>query len=370
LLGLPVSDVDVATSAHPEQVEALFPRTVAVGRSFGVVIVLLDDHDRIEVATFRHDGVYIDGRRPVEVTFSSAIEDVCRRDFTINALLYDPESGMVVDHVNGLADLAAGLIRTVGDPWQRFHEDRLRQIRALRFAARLGFTIEETTWAALIGIPVIGLSRERILAEWDKGLSLVFPSRWADLVWQAGLVGLFLPSRPSQEAWERLRVVMQRIDAKTPLFVRQTLWLHICPVTEIRAWLETQPVSKTFRHDAIWLLMATDPIAWKDLSQAGRCRLVRHAHAAALLAFCRCRDGEADAMYMDLQSAHQQAEKMGPWSPLLRPSDLIALGFTPGRDLGRALTQLEDAQFEGRLTTVEAARSFALSLLLPRTTPS
>ena len=131
-------DFDVATSARPEEVQKIFARTYAVGAHFGVIVVL-ENGFQFEVATFRSDGVYLDGRRPTEVHFSSAEEDAKRRDFTINGMFFDPEKNEVIDFVGGRADLEAKLIRAIGDPAQRFAEDRLRMLRAVRFATVLDF---------------------------------------------------------------------------------------------------------------------------------------------------------------------------------------------------------------------------------------
>ena len=138
LLGLEPHDYDIATDARPEQVQALFPRTYAVGAHFGVIVVHENGHD-FQIATFRSDGAYVDGRRPTEVTFSNPQTDAERRDFTINGLFYDPIGGEVIDYVAGRADLSARLIRAIGDPVARFREDKLRLLRAVRFAAVLGF---------------------------------------------------------------------------------------------------------------------------------------------------------------------------------------------------------------------------------------
>src|SRR5690606_34179405 len=159
------------TSATPEEVEALFPRTVAVGRQFGVIRVLHDSLPiAIEVATFRHDGPYLDGRHPSSVTFTNAVEDAARRDFTINALFLDPESGEVHDFVNGLRDLEARVIRAVGDPRVRFAEDKLRLLRALRFASALNFEIDDATLEAVraMAAEVRVCSPERIRDELSR----------------------------------------------------------------------------------------------------------------------------------------------------------------------------------------------------------
>ncbi len=171
LLGRAVHDIDLATDATPETVEGLFPKPIAVGKAFGVMVVVAEPGHNVEVATFRHDGRYLDGRRPEQVRFGTAEEDVARRDFTVNALLLDPIAGEVVDHVGGIADLRARLVRCVGDPATRLSEDRLRVLRALRFAATLAFALEPATWAAARACPVSGLSRERVMEEWRKALA-------------------------------------------------------------------------------------------------------------------------------------------------------------------------------------------------------
>src|ERR1044071_2811963 len=136
--GKPPKDIDIATDARPEAVQKLFPRTYAVGAHFGVIVVL-ENEIQFEVATFRSDGAYLDGRRPTEVHFATAKEDAARRDFTINGMFFDPENEEVIDFVGGRADLKAGIIRAIGDPAQRFAEDRLRILRAVRFSTVLGF---------------------------------------------------------------------------------------------------------------------------------------------------------------------------------------------------------------------------------------
>ena len=144
LRGVPPTDIDIATAASPEQVQALFERTIPVGAAYGVVVVL-EDGEPFQVASFRSEGPYADGRRPDWVRFADARADVARRDFTINGLLYDPLADRLIDWVGGEKDLQEKLIRTISDPRQRFGEDKLRLLRAVRFAATLGFSLEEGT---------------------------------------------------------------------------------------------------------------------------------------------------------------------------------------------------------------------------------
>ncbi len=164
--GLTPKDYDVVTDARPEAVQTLFPRTFAVGAHFGVIIVL-ENGFQFEVATFRSDDAYIDGRHPSAVHFSSPEEDAQRRDFTINGMFYDPVAEEVIDLVGGQADIAAKLVRAIGDPAKRFAEDRLRMLRAVRFAAVLDYQIDKQTWEALVAnaSSINQISAERIRDE-------------------------------------------------------------------------------------------------------------------------------------------------------------------------------------------------------------
>ena len=159
-------DIDIATDARPEEVQKIFRRTYAVGAHFGVIVVL-ENNLQFEVATFRSDGAYLDGRHPAEVHFSSPEEDARRRDFTINGMFFDPPNDAVIDFVGGREDLSARLVRAIGDPAQRFAEDRLRLLRAVRFATVLDFEIEAATWEAIVrAADTIGeISAERIREE-------------------------------------------------------------------------------------------------------------------------------------------------------------------------------------------------------------
>jgi poly(A) polymerase len=172
LLGRPAKDYDIATSARPEQIEALFPKTVAVGKAFGVIVVVQDGTET-EVATFRSDGGYQDGRRPDSIEFRGAAEDAKRRDFTVNGIFYDPLEDQIIDYVSGQEDLKKKIIRAIGDPDKRFAEDHLRMLRAIRFAHTLGFTIEPATRAAIQkhAPDLAKISAERIENEFSRTLT-------------------------------------------------------------------------------------------------------------------------------------------------------------------------------------------------------
>src|SRR5438045_4548014 len=193
--GLAPKDYDIATDARPEVVQKLFPRTYAVGAHFGVIIVLENDF-QFEVATFRSDEAYIDGRHPIAVHFSSPKEDAQRRDFTINGIFYDPVAEEVIDFVGGRADIAAKLVRAIGDPAQRFAEDRLRMLRAVRFATVLDYKIDNGTWKALVAnAPSINqISAERIRDELVRILTSPTRVRGCDLLDSTGLLTVERPA--------------------------------------------------------------------------------------------------------------------------------------------------------------------------------
>ncbi len=206
LLGKAPHDWDIATSARPEEIEAVFPRTVPVGRQFGIIIVIGDENTPYEVATFRGESTYTDGRHPDEIRFVGMQEDVKRRDFTINALLYDPISQELLDFVEGEKDLRAGILRAVGDPELRFQEDRLRILRAIRFAANLNFRIDDATWEAVCREheAVRGcVSQERIREELEKMLVNGAAKQSFSLLNDSGLLEEILPELAAERGVEQ-----------------------------------------------------------------------------------------------------------------------------------------------------------------------
>jgi poly(A) polymerase len=194
VLGVPVKDYDIATDARPEVVQGLFEQTVAVGARFGVIMVIIDG-EPFEVATFRADAAYVDGRRPSAVSYGTIEEDVRRRDFTIGGMYFDPVDGKIIDLVGGLRDLRAGIIRAIGDPGERFREDHLRLLRAIRFAARLDFTIDPATWSAIQrDAPSISrISAERVGEEIVMIMTEGGAARGLDLLVDSGLAEAIMP---------------------------------------------------------------------------------------------------------------------------------------------------------------------------------
>ena len=228
LLGREAHDIDVATSARPEEVQKLFPRTVAVGAQFGVIVVL-EDGLEFQVATFRADGVYLDGRRPESVTFTTAEGDAQRRDFTVNGLFFDPVEGEILDFVGGVEDLRAGIIRCIGEPAERFREDKLRLLRGVRFAATLGFEMDPPSWIALKEmVPAIAtVSAERIRDELIK--IFVHPSRVLgfDLLDASGLLEILLPEVTRMKGCEQ----PPEFHPEGDVFVHTRLMLSLLPET-------------------------------------------------------------------------------------------------------------------------------------------
>jgi tRNA nucleotidyltransferase/poly(A) polymerase len=219
-------DFDVATSATPDQVEALFPKTVAVGKNFGVIVVV-EGEIQVEVATFRKDGLYQDGRRPTTVEFAPAEEDAQRRDFCINGLFYDLKTQTVLDYVDGHEDIRKKRIRAIGEPKKRFEEDHLRLLRAVRFAAQLGFEIESETWAAIkVSSGLIKtVSGERIQDELTKLLLSPSPEKGLELLMQSGLLAELLVSE--NLLWKPAAQIFSRSEKnKEDAWFRFFFWLR------------------------------------------------------------------------------------------------------------------------------------------------
>ncbi len=377
LLAHPVHDIDLATAAHPEQVEAVFHQqgwqTIAVGKAFGVVVVVTPGGVNIEVATFRTDGAYIDGRRPSSVIFSTAREDVERRDFTINGLLCDLRSGAVIDHVGGRSDLDRGIVRAVGDPVARLREDRLRVLRGLRFAARFSFTIEPATWSAMIATPLSGLSGERLMQELTKALSGPGRSHWMGLLRASGHLASLCPplAQCTTQDLDAMAHRLDRCEERDPFALRLAIWLSPLPVARVRPWLIAQPLPNVMVRRCQWLLEHARLLpAMIDRPLAYRRRLWRHEDGpwlARLIAVLHDAPAQSEAVRTLLAEAEHDFQVM--WTPWVRADDLMGLGLPPGPRLGALLRELEDADLEGRFTHKAAAMAFARARLITAENP-
>jgi poly(A) polymerase len=373
LLGATPKDYDVATNAHPEQVRGLFRGARAVGESFGVVLVRREGFI-MEVATFRKEWGYTDKRRPDAVEFCDAADDAARRDFTINALFEDPIAGEIIDHVGGLADLEAKVVRAVGNPFERLGEDHLRALRAVRFAARLGFELEQKTADAirLCARNLEGVSRERIGEE--LRLQLVDPTRGTALrlVQELGLDAPVL--RDSNTKADLAFVAALPTPCSYPLALaawacdRHPTWSATQMAAESRRLVGRWRRSLTLSNDdrdrfaAILRDLVTLECGWERLTVAERKRLAASAHFAETLTLLAARDEpHRDAIAADVEDLARHAGGLAP-ERLLNGDHLIAQGLEPGPLFGRVLERVYDAQLEGRITELAAALHLAREL--------
>ncbi len=344
LLGKAPKDWDVTTDARPEEVALLFPRTLLVGAAFGVVRVVLGKGREYEVATFRHDGEYLDGRRPQRVHYSKSWqEDVVRRDFTINAMLMDPESQEVLDIVGGRSDLEAGLIRAVGDPEQRFAEDRLRMLRAVRFATRFGFRIEDQTSAAIgLHAKEIGaVSVERIVAELEAIWGLPAPHLGMTLLAQTGLLPHVLPF--SFEPAKFLRLP----PGEDKLAIAWALVTENLPESELEPVLRRYKLSNQQVKVVLALARAKAALLTPGMAQR---RLAASPEADRYLAFASAWLGEHPAVDHFSGWIAEYRQKPLPARPLLGGAELMALGMAPGPEFKAVLEAVDDAVLLRQLT--------------------
>ncbi len=361
LMGVAPKDIDVATNATPDQVIATFRRTIPVGKAFGVVLVN-QGNSSIEVATFRSDGRYLDGRRPESVTFSSLEEDVQRRDFTVNGMMYDPAEDRVIDLVGGREDLARRTIRAIGDPRDRFREDHLRMVRAVRFACKLDFAIEPATLEAVRELaPLVKtVSGERVRHEIERILATPRASLGIGFLWATNLLGELLPeAAPDMSAFDH---GLATLMALAPTGLAPGLAALLCAAGPDRA-LEVSDrlrLSREERESLVWLVARQDaPARVFTGPVAAFKRLARAPDFPALLALYRARclaGGES------LDVHDRIAQQLARWGPDdLRPkllvdgNDLRDMGLPPSREYARILTVLEDAQLEGRVRTRDEA---------------
>ena len=355
------ADYDIATSAHPEEIMQVFPKTRSVGVQFGVVLVIYRGHP-FEVATFRSDEAYVDGRRPTGVVFTDAKQDVLRRDFTINGLLYDPISETVIDYVDGQSDIRARIVRAIGDPHARFEEDKLRILRAIRFGARLGYTIEQQTWNAVQAMApkIHQVSGERIREELSRILTEGQAALGMRMMDASGLRKEILPELMWNDHIEHsLRFIK---TGAQPDFAMGIL-LHDTPINDVRKIVERLKFSRAEMNHIIALVENLPRFsAIRQMSVSSLKRFFRTSRFEDHLALARIHLITAGSDLSDYDFAHR---KQHEWShddirpvPLITGDDLIQMGFTPGPQFKQILTRVEDEQLEGRLQTRSDAVGF------------
>jgi poly(A) polymerase len=400
LLGREPGDYDIVTSALPEQIEGLFKRTIPVGRKFGVMVVIEDGH-QFQVATFRAEADYQDGRRPERVVFGDAEADVRRRDFTVNGLFYDPVRKESHDWVGGEADLRARIIRTIGVPEERFAEDHLRLLRAVRFAAQLDFSIEAGTFAALQAnaAKIKTISAERVREELVKLLRPPHASRGLDLLRESGLLEQVLPEiaatvaceqspdfHPEGTVFNHLRLMLQHLPPEADPSLPWAVLLHDAakPVTasadpETGSW-------HFYGHEKIGADMAAEILErlrfprkqmnevveavrhhmqFKDTLQMRKSTLrrllMRPTFPLELQLHrldCLGSHGRLEVYDFLVAQARQLEEQPEIRPPLLTGDDLIALGLKPGPALGALLAEIREQQLQDELKTKTAARKW------------
>lgn len=399
LLGLTPDDYDIATDARPEQLRPLFTHRNEIGASFGVVQVIGpkgDDREwlTVEVAAFRSDGTYTDGRRPDSVTFSSPEEDAKRRDFTINGMFFEPVRGELIDYVGGQADLAAKILRAIGNPFDRFTEDKLRILRAVRMATRFDLAIDPATLAAgqKMAAQISAVSPERIAEELRKLLTHRNRTRGVGLLREFGLVEPILPelaatftlpqglpSAPTGTLWEHTVRVVELLPERASFPLAFAALLH--DVGKPAVWGRT-PDRYTFHgHEHVGRGMAEKIADRLRLSTAEKTRVMwlveKHMYLAdaptmrlsklkpilvhpgigELLALHR-----ADALASGRSLDHVEfcermlrdtpPDELNP-PPVVTGNDLIERGMKPGREFKRLLDAVREAQLEGRVRTKE-----------------
>jgi len=396
LNGKPPKDVDIATEARPEVVQKMFPRTYAVGAHFGVIVVL-ENEFQFEVATFRSDGAYLDGRRPVEVHFATAEEDAARRDFTINGMFFDPENDEVIDFVGGRADLERKLIRAIGDPAQRFAEDRLRMLRAVRFATVLGFEIDSATWGAVRGsaASITEISAERIREELVRIFLSPNRVRGWELLDASGLMKMVLPEleamkgceqppqfHPEGDVFKHTRIMLEMLPAEASLPLVFSVLFHDIgkPPTSIvdeegrirfnghdRIGAEmTETIMERLRFSRAEIDATVEAVrqhmVFKDVPNMRVAKLKRFMARPTFadeLELHRVDCASSHAMMDNYEFLLKKKEEFANEPiippPLVSGDDLIAMGLKPGPKFGEILEAVETRQLEGALRDREEA---------------
>ena len=407
LLGRQPDDYDIVTSALPEEVEKLFRRTVPVGRKFGVILVI-EGPFQFQIATFRAEADYQDGRHPGKVVFGDAKADALRRDFTVNGLLYDPVSATVQDWVDGRADLQSKLIRTIGPAADRFGEDHLRLLRAIRFAAQLDFEIEPATWEAVRthAAKIQGISAERIRDELLKLFKYPHAARGLELLRSSGLLEHILPEiaatcdcaqspdyHPEGTVFAHLLLMLRHLPPGHDPLLPWAVLLHDIakPVTA-----ETEATTGRIRfhaHETIGADMAEvllerlrfprkeidtlvhvvrHHMQFKDAPKMRKSTLRRlllrptfRLELELHRLDCLGSNGQLDIHSFLSSAAAELAERPEIIPPLLTGKDLAAIGMQPGPAMGRLLAEIREKQLQDELQTREEALSFAARHLHP-----
>ncbi len=386
-------DFDVATNATPKQVEALFPKTVAVGAQFGVMIVILEENN-FEVATFRADKGYADGRHPTGVRFTDAKEDALRRDFTVNGLFYDPVKRKVLDWVHGKKDLKTKTLRAIGDPKKRFTEDKLRMLRAVRFASVLGFKIEPKTFSAAkkLSSKIREVSYERVRDELVKMFTGPDPGLALTLLDKTGLLKEVLPEvhkmkgvqqprafHPEGDVFVHTRLLMGQLknpdavlafgcllhDVGKPDTFKRSDRIRFNGHDRVGTAITQKILERLrFSNDIKNRIVACveGHMRFKDVKQMRESTLKKFLQRETFETELEQHKIDCLASHGDLSNWRFLKKKIKMLSreeikpvPLLNGRDLLGLGYSEGPLIGKILKSVEEAQLEGTLATKEDA---------------
>ena len=369
LLNIEPNDFDVATSATPDEVQQVFGnrKTLAIGKSFGVITVLGPNPQLgIEVATFRRDGGYSDGRRPDSVEFTDAREDALRRDFTINGMFFDPIAEQVIDFVDGQADLQRKVIRAIGVPQQRIEEDRLRMLRAVRFAATYGFELETETLRAIQkhAGDIDSVSPERIGTELRKMLGHANRSIAFDLLMKSTLWQQILPAGLVERNWDQPNTTLAELNPQSEFSIALALILRgqaAKAATLQEPWRLTN--EEVARSD--WILenytslQRANELPWSQLQP-----LLISPHARSAVQFLHAIKiapesprSIVDSIKLCESKLALEKETLDP-PPLIRGDDLKAIGIEPGPAFKSILSEVRKRQLDGQLTSAEVAKQW------------
>jgi poly(A) polymerase len=401
LLGRQPGDYDIATSALPADIEKVFKRTLPVGRKFGVLIVI-DGDFQFQVATFRAEADYADGRHPEQVTFGDARADALRRDFTVNGLFFDPISETLHDWIGGEKDLKARSIRTIGEPAERFGEDHLRLLRAVRFAAQLDFEIEANTMAALRqhAPKIRSVSAERIREELNKLFSPPHASRGLELLKESGLMEEVLPElgptvhceqspdyHPEGTVFNHLVLMLKNMPAPADPALPWAILMHdIAKPNTLSRDPETGGIH-FYGHERVGAEMAQELLErlkfprkqTEAVVQAVRCHMqfkdapqMRKSTLRRLLMRptfplelelhridCAGSHGQMDVYDFLVSAAKELEQQPEIRPPLLNGNDLRELGMEPGPGMGNLLAEVREKQLQDELTSTAEARNYA-----------
>lgn len=371
LLGKTPKDFDVVTDAKVEDVEFLFPKVLALGRQFAILVVVLDGEE-VEVASFREDGTYADGRHPESVVYSDPKTDALRRDFTMNGLFWDPFAGEIYDYVGGVEDIRSKKIRTIGSASRRFLEDALRMLRALRFYSQLGsFTLDEGIRGGILAEKQLlkKVSRERITDELEKTLLGEKPARAFSEWEKLGIRELLLPKlRWDESVWNSLELFSPGGCGSEENERELALWsllFSLCEKEELEDCFERLTLGKKAKA-CIPLLprLASKLAAWEDLSLAEQKRLVIQPEWRLLGLYAKAK--EIEEIWKKAHERRESWRKKGTLNPkpLLTGNDLLANGFPQSPDLKIMLEKIREEQLNENISTLEEALAIARAIKL------